>query len=219
MEPWLQRHGAHINYTRFFEDADLPDLSGLELLVVMGGPMSVNDEAALPWLVEEKKFLRAAIERGIPVLGICLGAQLIAAALGARVFPNLHREIGWFDIEAVELSETSLASTCFAFPARAKAFHWHGETFELPPGAIHLARSAACPNQAFQIGRHVLGLQFHLETTPASARALVAHCRDDLSEGEWVQTEDEILKAPSAWYEEINDLMAKVLDYLTRQAS
>src|SRR5690606_30657296 len=97
MGPWLVRRKAEITFTRFFESPSLPDLSGMDLVIAMGGPMSVNDEAALPWLVHEKSFLRAAIGQGVPVLGICLGAQLIASALGAQVYPGPHREIGWFD--------------------------------------------------------------------------------------------------------------------------
>lgn len=212
MEPWLRERGATIRYTRFFESADLPDLSELDLVIAMGGPMSVNDEAALPWLVAEKRFLRDAIQRDIPVLGICLGAQLIASALGSPVYQGSRREIGWHDIEAVESGIRS-----FAFSPRAKVFHWHGETFDLPSGAVHLARSAACENQAFQINYHVIGLQFHLETTPESARLLVDHCRNELTEGEFIQTEDEILNPADGSFGRINGLMGQVLDFLTRR--
>lgn len=144
MEPWLRARSANINSTRFFEPWTLPDVNGLDLIIAMGGPMSVNDEAGLPWLVAEKQFIRAAIQQGVPVLGICLGAQLIASALGARVYAGKQREIGWFDIEAVPQAGGS-----FTFPKTATVFHWHGETFDLPARAIHLARSAACEHQTF----------------------------------------------------------------------
>lgn len=211
MEPWLHARGADITSTRFFESWTLPDVSSPDLVIAMGGPMSVNDEAALPWLVAEKQFIRAAIQRGVPVLGICLGAQLIASALGARVYPGTQREIGWFDIQAVPAQEGT-----FAFPDKARVFHWHGETFDLPAGAVHLARSAACEHQAFQIGRRVMGLQFHLETTPATAAAIITHCRHELVEDTFVQSEAALRAVPQAAYESINVLMADVLDHLLR---
>jgi GMP synthase-like glutamine amidotransferase len=146
--PLLAARKAKITTTRFFDSARppaLPPLQGLDLVVAMGGPMSVNNEAELPWLVDEKRFIRDAVQRGTPVLGVCLGSQLIASALGARVYRNAQKEIGWFPVEAVP---TSGDGNQFVFPEKLNVFHWHGETFDLPPGAIHLARSAACKHQA-----------------------------------------------------------------------
>ena len=211
MASWLESHGADVSYTRFFEDPALPQLNGIDLVIAMGGPMSVNDESALPWLRPEKQFVRDAVERGVPVLGVCLGAQLIAGALGARVYRNPHKEIGWFPIEA-----TPGAAHTFHFPGKCTVFHWHGETFDLPSGAVRLARSAVCENQAFQIRRHVIGLQFHLETTPESARALLDNCRDELVPGPYIQTESELRGVPTVAYAEINSLMGKVLSSITR---
>lgn len=210
MSHWLAACGAELSYTRFFESAALPDPADFNLIIAMGGPMSVNDEATLPWLRDEKRFVAQAIERGVAVLGICLGAQLIASALGARVFPNGQKEIGWFDIEA-----TAPAPDLFAFPARQRVFHWHGETFELPPGALQLARSAACENQAFQLGRRTIGLQFHLETTPDSAALIAMHCRDELVDAPYVQDEALMLAEPQHTYADMNALMERLLDYLT----
>src|SRR5436190_9205581 len=99
MEPWLRSRGASVGFTRFFESWSLPEMDDVDFVIAMGGPMSVNDEATLPWLVAEKQFIREAVQQGVPLLGVCLGAQLIASALGSRVYPNAHREIGWFDIE------------------------------------------------------------------------------------------------------------------------
>ena len=211
MASWLESHGADVSYTRFFEDPALPQLNGIDLVIAMGGPMSVNDESALPWLRPEKQFVRDAVERGVPVLGVCLGAQLIASALGARVYRNPQKEIGWFPIEA-----TPSTANTFHFPGKCTVFHWHGETFDLPSGAVRLARSAVCENQAFQIRRHVIGLQFHLETTPESARALLDNCRDELVPGPYIQTESELRGVPTAAYAEINSLMGKVLSSITR---
>jgi GMP synthase-like glutamine amidotransferase len=209
---WLEAAGAEVTATRFYEDAALPPLADVDLLVAMGGPMSVNDESQLPWLVAEKRFVREAVERGVPVLGICLGAQLIASALGARVYPNRLKEIGWLPIEAPPVGREGL----FQLPATLEVFHWHGETFDLPAGSSRLASSAGCKNQAFQLGERVVGLQFHLETTPESARAIVENCRDELVPSPYVQTEQQLLAADSSRYRAINAVMDSLLAFLTR---
>lgn len=214
IEPWLKAAGCELSATRFFEDTSLPGLNGLDLLVVMGGPMSVNDEAGHPWLVPEKRFILEAVRSGTAVLGVCLGAQLIASALGARVYRNREKEIGWLTVRA----STPPGAAAFRFPASFEAFHWHGETFDLPAGAVRLASSAGCENQAFQFGRTVLGLQFHLETTPRSARELVAHCRSELAASAYVQSEAAILAAPAEKYRAANSLMGEALSFLTGAA-
>ena len=184
MEGWLAKRDATMGYTRFYESAKLPDPGRVDLVIAMGGPMSVDDEQAHPWLAPEKEFIRETIRLGQPVVGICLGAQLIASALGSRVYPGRYTEIGWFPVEAVAVD-----GDVFQLPGGLTAFHWHGETFDLPDGAVRLAKSEACDNQAFQIGRNVVGLQFHLETTPRSAAQLLQHCGHELVPGEFVQTE------------------------------
>lgn len=210
IEPWLQEAGCEISHTPFFKPSDLPDISEIDFLVIMGGPMSVNDEVKFPWLVEEKAFIRTAIDAGLPVLGICLGAQLIACAMGAEVYPNAEKEIGWFPVKAVNSENASV----FQFPAEIDVFHWHGETFALPPGATQIAKSEVCENQAFQLGPRVIGLQFHLETTPKSAQAIVDNCKNELGEAEYIQSETEILSAPEERYSSINSLMGRILEYL-----
>ena len=210
IEPWLRAAGCEITGTRLFESAYFPTPEEVDLLVVMGGPMSVNDEAELPWIVSEKEFIRRVIDIGKSVLGVCLGAQLIASAMGARVCRNYEKEIGWFPVEGVP----PVNSAIFRFPSSVEVFHWHGETFALPPGATRLARSEGCENQAFQLGRSVIGLQFHLETTPESARAIVTHCREELLPSKYVQPESAILAASPEKYRVINDLMIDVLSFL-----
>lgn len=208
---WLTARGIGIKGTRFDEAADLPDLADVDWLIVMGGPMSANDERRYAWLSDEKAFIREAVRQGKRVLGICLGAQLIASALGAKVYSNAAKEIGWFPISPVPGAHRNPA---FRFPREALVFHWHGETFDLPVGSVRLARSVACEHQAFQVGTRVIGLQFHLETTPESARALVAHCREDLQPATYVQSDQSILSAPAGHYNVANSLMNEVLAYL-----
>lgn len=210
IEPWLLDAGYEISNTQFFNSRVLPDIEDIDLLVVMGGPMSVNDETGHPWLVEEKKFIKNTIKAGKPVLGICLGAQLIANSMGSNVFSNLEKEIGWFPIESVEPQSSSI----FRFPEVVEVFHWHGETFSLPVGAVQIAKSKGCENQAFQLGSNVVGLQFHMETTPSSAKAIVENCRDELVEGKYIQSEAEILAAPEERYLSINSLMDSILNHI-----
>ena len=212
IESWLESVDAEITGTKFFEASVLPGVNEVDLLIVMGGPMSVNDEVDFPWLAAEKKFIRAVIEKDRAVVGICLGAQLIASAMGAVVYPNREKEIGWFPIAGAQGSDTGER---FSFPEELLVFHWHGETFALPGGAVRLARSSACENQAFQLGSRVIGLQFHLETTPSSARALVRNCRDELIESRYVQTEADILAVQEPAYDTIHACMDEILRFVT----
>ena len=211
IEPWLAVRDAQIGWTRFFEDPRIPAPDAYDWLIVMGGPMSVNDEAARPWLRDEKRAIAAAIGAGKTVLGVCLGAQLIASALGANVKPGREREIGWFEIERV--ADPAAHPIARAFPPRAEAFHWHGETFELPPGALHLARSEACDAQAFVLGPRVVGMQFHLETTPESVAALVRHCPEDLGADRYVQSSDQMLR-DAARFARLHEVLEAMLDAL-----
>jgi GMP synthase-like glutamine amidotransferase len=208
IEPWLKARGAAIGCTRLFARDPFPSLDEVDFLIAMGGPMSVNDEAALSWLRPEKQTIRQAIERGVPVLGVCLGAQLIASALGAPVYQNPVKEIGWFPVESTDPAGMS------RLPSECTVFHWHGETFDVPPGAVRLAGNAVCANQAFQLGRNVIGLQFHLEVTRENAEAMIENCRHELVPGQYVQTAAQILDAPPGRYERINAAMADLLGYL-----
>ncbi len=210
---WASGRDARVTWTRFYQDPRIPRLDDVDLLVAMGGPMSVNDEGEFPWLVDEKACIRDAIARRVPTVGICLGAQLIANALGARVYPQPVKEIGWFPIAA-----TDDARTRMAWPRDITAFHWHGETFDLPPRAVRLASSPACANQAFRIDDTGLALQFHLEATPDSVAQLVEHCRGELVAGEYIQQEPEIVGAPPSAFATTNALLDRLLDQLVRNS-
>ncbi|GAB4249506.1 MAG: type 1 glutamine amidotransferase [Acidobacteriota bacterium] len=188
---WAAEKGAAPAVVRWFagERPEAPPGPATRV-VVMGGPMSVHDEAQYPWLGAEKRWLREHLDRGGALLGICLGAQLAAELLGARVYPLGCREVGWFPVRrAPEAEDTAWGR---ALPPVFPAFHWHGETFDIPAGAVRLAASEACPNQAFVWEDRVLALQFHLEVQPEGARLLCRHCSGDLEPGRWVQSPAEM---------------------------
>ncbi|MDR1743426.1 MAG: type 1 glutamine amidotransferase [Dysgonamonadaceae bacterium] len=209
---WADANRHALLCTRFYENDKLPQLSGMDWLVVMGGPMGVYDEAEYPWLVGEKEFIRAAIEAGKTVIGICLGSQLIAEALGSKVYPNLKKEIGWFP---VSLTEAAKNIPIFSkFPQSIDVLHWHGDTFDLPHGAVHLMKTDVCPNQAFLYGDRVLGLQFHLESTPETLNTMIENCRSELVPDDYVQTEKEIL-SKAGLCRNTNKRLADLLNSLT----
>lgn len=210
---WFAAGGHDLAITRLFEGEPLPDPIAVDLLVVMGGPMGAHDDAGVPWLAAEVAFIRQVIEAGTSVLGVCLGAQLVARALGADVRPNAEPEIGWFPVRSVG----PVTEGVFTFPAEITVFHWHGDTFELPDGAVHLADSDACANQAFQYGDRVIALQCHLEVTPVAVAGMTHVFGDHFRPAMHVQTEDEILGAPCAWYALSNALMSEVLTFLARK--
>jgi len=162
LNPLLKNAGFRIRYVNFGRHPDAePSLEGYHGLVVLGGPMSVNDASRLPHLGTEMKLIEEAMKRNLPVLGICLGAQLIAKTLGADVYPNKEKEIGWYHLAPTK--EAGRDSLFAAFRETEMIFQWHGETFNIPHGASHLATSSRCGNQAFRYGMNVYGLQFHLE--------------------------------------------------------
>jgi GMP synthase-like glutamine amidotransferase len=205
---WAAAHGHELSVCRAFEGDPIAPPDRFDALVVMGGPMGVHDDARLPWLIEEKNGIQAAILAGRQVLGVCLGAQLIAHVLGARVHRNRFKEIGWFRVEATEAGRADGRTT---LPPHFVAFHWHGDTFDLPAGAVHLARSEACEFQAFSVGTHILGIQFHLEMGPDAIDALIDNCGPDLGSGPYVQSPDEI-RAGLRHVAESHALLDRLLD-------
>jgi GMP synthase-like glutamine amidotransferase len=196
-------------------EAAFPSGADFDWLVIMGGSMNVYEERAYPWLAAEKKFIRAAIDAGKTVLGLCLGAQLTACVLGGRVTRNPYPEIGWLPIS---LTPEARADRLFSFlPENPVVFHWHGDTFsELPPGAVLLASSAACAHQAFIWGGRVIGFQFHLENTAPILEGLVKNCAAEMVPGPYVQTPEEVLAHPGymqtcvAWMEEFLTRLAGI---------
>lgn len=208
---WAYHHDFNVSSTQFHKNPSISMPEDTDWLVVMGGPMGVYDHDAYPWLSAEKVAIAQAIDGGKVVLGICLGAQLIAHVLGSGVRENAYKEIGWFpvylDSEALDhpISEV--------LPSQWDAFHWHGDTFDIPEGGRLLARSSACRNQGFVYKDRVVGMQFHMEVTRSGAADLVEHCAADLSMDEFVSTPDQIL-SPHAPFEESHRVMTHLLDYL-----
>lgn len=187
---WAAAQGHSVSCTRLYAGEALPAQDDFDWLAVMGGPMNIYEHEEYPWLVDEKRFLRETIDRGAVVIGVCLGAQLLADVLGGEVTRNAHKEIGWHPATLTpEGRESELLSE---WPDEFMACHWHGDMFSIPPGAVHLASSEACANQGFVYDERVVGLQFHMEYLPDSVEAMLTHCADELVDGPWIQSEDEL---------------------------
>jgi len=189
---WAKNKGHTVAKTVLYYDEALPDLESFDWLIVMGGSMNIYEEKEFPWLAREKKFIREAVDAGKLVLGVCLGAQLIADVLGAKVTKNKLKEIGWYDV--MKTTEAKNSKVFKALPDTFLAFHWHGDTFSIPAGARRLAYSEVCENQAFEYnGGKVVGLQFHLESSDDSINRLIKNCGDELTEDKFIQNKPELV--------------------------
>lgn len=209
---WCKENNIKVTFTRFYENESVPEPDSYDCLIVMGGPMGAYDEKDYPWLVIEKMAIAAAIDCHKPVLGICLGSQLLAASLNARVYKNFEKEIGWFDIDFIPSDHMPSF-----FPTlqkqNMKVFHWHGDTFDLPENALLLASSKATRNQAFLYGDRVIGFQFHLEVTEANLKEMIQHGEKELVKGRYIQDSGEILSHKQS-IPKINQLMGEVLEWM-----
>jgi GMP synthase-like glutamine amidotransferase len=209
---WAAARGHRVTFTRWFAGERPPAPTSVDLLVVMGGPMSVYEEHLYPWLREEKHFIRQAIASGKRILGVCLGAQLLAEVLGARVYPHTCKEIGWFPVQRT--AEAARAEAFDALPDGLEVFHWHGDTFDIPPGAVHALRSEACSNQAFSYEERVVGLQFHIEIEVAGVATLIEQCPGDLRPSRYVQSAAQ-LRTDSGRHARIHGNLEQFMDRLT----
>ena len=207
---WLESQKASITYHKFFEDQSIPNINDYDGLIIMGGPMSVNDEDEHPWITDAVKTIKRAIDGNKKVLGICLGAQLIAKSLGAIVKPNQHKEIGLHPISPVNTSNTDV----FSFPNPLNVIHWHSQTFDIPLNATHIAQSEACTNQGFQMGKNVIGLQFHLELDKDSLKSLVEEFKDQLIQDQYVHNEGRINSITNEEFEIMQKSLVYLLNYL-----
>lgn len=216
IENWAITHGHQITQTRLYAADPLPIIECFDLLIVLGGPMSIHDEHEHAWLKAEKWFIQQVIDAGKPILGICLGAQLLADRLGAEVSPMGHREIGWHPITLnPDFADSDLGQR---LPEVLDAFHWHGEQFSMPHGAQSLGSSEACATQGFLWQDRIIALQFHLESTLLSTEALIENCADELDGSRWVQDSESML-AETARFVSANRLMSIILAHLQQQAT
>ncbi len=206
---FLESHGIPMRLVRIDSGDQVPDsLNGFSGVCLMGGPMSVNDD--LPWIDKELALIRQAVELDVPVIGHCLGGQLMSKALGGVVSRNPVKEIGWGDVRVThpKAAATWLGSN----PPPLLAFHWHGETFSIPPGAVRILDSAHCTNQAFILNDRHVGMQCHVEMTPELIAAWCENGADEIaaSPGPGVQTAAEMQAAISDRVDRLHDLADKI---------
>ena len=228
IKQWADNRGHRITVTRFYENDPLPAQDSFDWLVVMGGPMSIHDESDFQWLADEKTFIQQSINDGKTVIGVCLGAQLIADSLGAKVSPSGIKEVGWLPIQ---LTEQGLAHPLLADLPRNEftVFHWHGDGFECPKGATPIATSHTWANQGFiyQTPKHaeldtwVLGWQCHFEVTNKSMVDMVSHGQTYIQEAmishpDSVQAADEILAIGDTYMADNNAWLSTMLDKMAR---
>ncbi|QBQ40305.1 type 1 glutamine amidotransferase [Sphingobacterium psychroaquaticum] len=192
IETWLHINKHDVSGTHFFDpDHQLPEVAELDALIILGGPMNVNEEEAYPWLQVEKQFIQECIKSGKKVFGICLGAQLIATALGASVSRATSKEIGWFRVVPTKESQ-QLIWFYELFKKKPVVFHWHYDRFDTPENAVDMLYSPANLNQAFYLNENVMAIQFHLEITNDCLEQFLIHGASDLDTRYYVQTAEEV---------------------------
>ncbi len=189
---WAGEHGHVLSCTQLYAGQPLPAQEDFDWLAVMGGPMNVYAHDRYPWLLDEKRFISETFARGGVVFGVCLGAQLLADVFGGPVTRNKETEIGWHSVHVTPEGQTHPLFQ--DWPEEATVFHWHGDTFTIPPRAVRIASSEACANQAFVFEDRAVGLQCHIEYTPESIGAMLEHCGEELVDGTFIQSREEIVE-------------------------
>lgn len=211
IDDWIEMHGYIKSSTKLYEGEKLPEIDSFDMLIILGGHMSVNDEKKYPWLKDEIAFIKSAIEADKCVVGICLGAQLISKTLGGDVMRNPHKEIGWFPVKKSIWLDNQLADF---LPLYYTTFHWHSDIFTIPEGAVKIMESEACENQAFVYKNKVIAFQYHMEMRPQDLLKMIEYGRKALTGDGYVQTENEIINLIHLCSEN-NLYLQRVLDYLT----
>jgi GMP synthase-like glutamine amidotransferase len=214
IENWTSENKYILTGTKLYENAVFPELSNFDCLIILGGSMGVYDEDNFQWLKDEKLFISNAISANKKVLGICLGAQLIATCLGAKVVTAKSKEIGWFPVYPTQACE-SITWLYELFKDNPIVFHWHGDQFQIPNNCSNLLLSVANTNQAFYYGENVIGLQFHLEVTEQSTALMLANGANELIESECIQTVSDI-EFGKQHIEHCNKIMRAILEKLNK---
>jgi GMP synthase-like glutamine amidotransferase len=213
---WAALRGHHVTRTAFHSKPILPSMDNWDLLCVMGGPMGVYEADQIPWMKEELAYIKEAIARGKRVLGICLGSQLIAGALGAKVYPHTQKEIGWWPIN---FTPQAAATELAVFGRSSVMYHWHADTFDLPPGATLLASSAGCKNQAYAVGPNVVALQFHPEISFDTIGRWVKESTSIQTPGGFIQSEEEMKRLAQAYLAALQSPLYQFMDAMAGEES
>jgi GMP synthase-like glutamine amidotransferase len=210
---WIQSNNHQLSFTHIYLGESFPLIEEFDLLIIMGGTASVYEKERFPWLNVEKKFIQEAIKKGKKILGICLGAQLLADALKGKVYKGPGKELGWFP---VEFNNANLSGFNF-LPDKLDVFHWHGDTFDIPPGAIRIGSTKLVKNQGFIFGKNIIALQFHCEMDTEHLRTMIDSAGHELTEGgNYIQSAEEILEKEQL-IRASNKLMFDFLDYLAKE--
>jgi GMP synthase-like glutamine amidotransferase len=213
MEKWLKKRGHKVTKTLLYKKNVFPSVNDFDWLIIMGGPMNVYEYDKYPWLAEEKQFIKKSIRSGKTILGVCLGGQLLSDCLGGRVTRNKYIETGFFPVELTGAGKKSVLFS--GVKNKFTAMHLHGDTFSIPPGAKHTAKSSGCKNQAFEYKGRVFGIQFHFEYSSGHMKEFFKDPGNSTAPGRYVQSADTIIKSGSG-YREIKAVMETVLSNIER---
>ncbi|MEC5423231.1 type 1 glutamine amidotransferase [Virgibacillus sp. C22-A2] len=186
---WVANRGYTTSSTLVYKEEQFPEIGNFDMLIILGGTMGAYEEKKHPWLKLEKQFIRKATQANKLVLGICLGAQLIAEALGGKAYPHINQEIGWSQLQLTKQGKSERLFRHLSH--KFTVFSYHGDTFDLPPGAVLLAEGRGCKNQAFVYGERVVGLQFHPEFDYTILNNIVREFGDEIKAGPYVQVPSE----------------------------
>jgi len=216
---WLEQHNYSLTRIRLYNAEPLPDPDQVDLLIIMGGAMNIYEECEYPWLIPEKIFIRTVIDSGVPVLGVCLGGQLISSVLGGVVTRADPPEYGWYTIRVRSVSVdqpqyVTPVSGQNIFPDAITVFQWHNDTFSIPPGAVHLYTSDTCQNQAYIYDSRVIGLQFHPEMDSVTIQAFLSQSKEKMIEDGLLSVHDDTLSRIQL-FSQGNEFISGLLDYLT----
>jgi GMP synthase (glutamine-hydrolysing) len=209
IETWIKEKGYIYSITALYAGEIIPDISEIDWLIVMGGPMSVHDTDTISWLSDEKQIIKEAVVQNKIIIGICLGSQIIAEVLGSSIYKNEVKEIGWMPVKKNPMKVNS--SLLCKFNEVETVFHWHGETFDIPHGAVHGFNSEECVNQCFIYHNRIIGLQFHVEVTEDLLESMIVNGIDELVPGRSIQDADMIRKG-AHHIKRNNELMFSILD-------